>query len=606
MPKIKFRNFTRGWYPMGARDQVPENTARRAEGIAPVKSTVLKSRWGSTLVSAVDAHSLHKFNNIRFAGVDATYMRLDTGAVLKTGLDGTRLTGVRIPPTSGKPDWWFVAGGTLMFKVSPEGEVSQWGIDAPPNGFTATLVARETKTIDMMEAAGGWTGASATLADEATIKQEGTNSMKMTVVASTTGTATKAITVDLSAYASGAVSPDEDFVEVWLRLDHPENVDQIQVSFDLVGGAFATDSYVRTVLVSSKVTSDGVGTVSEFVGQESEIFTATDSPLDRQTILEQIGVVTIPQSTDTWTQLRIPKSTFRRSGGNTALTWANVVAARFTVQTNALGSAIAYWDQMRLGGGVGMQGTYKYKVCYLNTKSGSRSNPNSATFTVTDVNRQKVRFTNLPISTDPQVDARELYRTVGNGTLYFRVATIADNTTTTHDDAAADFAGLDSQTTNLMESFELQTDNLVPSGSWDDTFGPYAGSVWWCRSGDPGDQGRVFYSAQGRAESQEGFIDVSGDDDPTQRGVVWNGSLYIFTSSALYQIVGTNPFTFRKVYGAPGTLWPDSVVPTPYGIVYLAHDSLRLFNGALSLPFAQEAVNLLFKGETLEDISFVE
>ena len=99
---------------------------------------------------------------------------------------------------------------------------------------------------------------------------------------------------------------------------------------------------------------------------------------------------------------------------------------------------------------------------------------------------------------------------------------------------------------------------------------------------------------------------MSGDDDPTQRGVVWNGSLYIFTSSALYQIVGTNPFTFRKVYGAPGTLWPDSVVPTPYGIVYLAHDSLRLFNGALSLPFAQEAVNLLFKGETLEDVAFVE
>ena len=104
-----------------------------------------------------------------------------------------------------------------------------------------------------METAGGWTSANATLADEATIQQEGTNSMKMTVVADTIGEANKAITVDLSVFSGPVTSPDADFIECWVFVDNPANIEFLQVVFNIGTGTYTDNFFTYTIPVAARL-----------------------------------------------------------------------------------------------------------------------------------------------------------------------------------------------------------------------------------------------------------------------------------------------------------------------------------------------------------------
>ena len=273
-----------GLWLTGSPESMPKGGLRRTKGLHRLRTTTLRSRWGSTLIHSLNAHSLFRFNDVRFQGVGTILYR--AGVSILTGLNGTRLSFVKMPPTvdvdltvTPIADYLFVTGGGLARKVDSAGAVTNWGITAPPNGFTAAKVAQKSKAIDAMEAAAGWTGSNATLADEGTIKQEGTNSMKMTVAASTIGTASKAITVDLSIFGAGEASPDEDYIAVWIRVDNPINLEYLQIQFDISGAAFATNFYSRTISAKTEIPpasqfiTQQVGVASlDDVGSDEELF----------------------------------------------------------------------------------------------------------------------------------------------------------------------------------------------------------------------------------------------------------------------------------------------------------------------------------------------
>ncbi len=633
MPRIRWRIFTKGLWAMGARDNQPEGTLRRASGIAPVKTTALRSRWGSSVLFNRTAHSLYRFADARFAG-DSVFFYRD-GAQIHHGLNGGRLAFLKMPPTFQKDDFLFVAGGGTQFKSSMTGSTSTWGIYAPPDGFTATKVTGETVAIDRMELASTWTAVSATLADEGTIKQEGTQSMKMTVVAATTGTATKAITVDLTTYASGRTSPDQDFIECWVRVDNPANLEHLQLAFDVSSGGvadFSTDFYVRTVVASNAFAASGetntqvlgVGDVPRITNNEPEFILVerfdnlesggvqasivpVPNPnfISRQeqiAIQEQLGQTTISVASGVWVKLRLPKSTFNRSGGGTG-TFANVRAVQLVAKTNARGTVIVYWDDLKLAGGAGMQGRYRYRVTFKNSVTGHRSNPNSTTVEVLNVERQPVTLASLPVSLDAQVDQREIWRTVGGGVRFFLADRIANNTATSYEDRVADYIGLHDTATTFLQSVELPLDNDPPPASHRDTWGPHAGRGWWARISDTGLKGAIAFSPIGRPESVEDQLILTSDDDPTQKGVTWNGSNWVFVESGIFEIAGTGPFLARRVFGAPGTTEPLTVIPTPYGIAYLAHDGVRLFNGVQSSLVGFDALGLIFRGEGLDGLA---
>jgi hypothetical protein len=485
-----------------------------------------------------------------------------------------------------------------------------------------------------METAAAWTAVSCVLADEAVIKQQGTNAMKMTVAASTTGTATKAITVDLATFGSGVDSPEEDFISLWVRVDHPERVEALTLSFDVAGTVFAADYYVRDVVPSEQRVAPGqlstqTGGIAAYryspqAGQtvavlpdantgEWRLFTISpDGGISQQVhdpavLAEFQGGATqsfLPATLDTWTFVRLPKSTFARVGGG-AGTWATVQAVKIQMRTNALGEAIAYLDAMHAQGGVGLQGTYTYHVTYLNAVTGTRSNPNPTPVVVPTVARGGVTLTNLPESTDPQVTHVEIFRTVGNGTLHFKVGEVTNGTALWVDEVS-DAATLDSRPdVALMTDIELPFDNLRPDDAWDDVFGPYAGCLFWTRSPNAGERGKVFFSPPGRTEVAGGYITISSDDEPALKGVVFNGSAYVWTTKGVYQIIGAGPFSSRRVYGVPGTLWPLAIALTPYGVAYLANDGPRIFDGNTSKLIANAPISLLFRDESVENIRFV-
>lgn len=241
-----------------------------------------------------------------------------------------------------------------------------------------------------------------------------------------------------------------------------------------------------------------------------------------------------------------------------------------------------------------LNAVYKYKVVFKNRTSGSRSNPNSGEVSITATNDQ-VDLTNIPVSSDPQVDGREIYRTVGGGERYFLLTELTDNTTTSYTDNAADSA---------LDTFELQQDNIPPEDTYDDCWGPYAGLMWWCRNSTSTERGRTYYSALSRPEAVRSSIEVSNNDDPTQKGLVWDGSNYVFTEKGLYQILGdAEPFVPVKREGIPGTINPFSVKGTPYGIIYKALDGIRLFDGNTSRLIGFDAIGPLLRGESAENLT---
>ena len=617
---IEIDSGDRGLWVNGSKDTAPNGALRRARGLHSVRTNTIRSRFSDSTVSNIGgAIALYRFDDVRYQATASALYR-NSGLIASGAQD--RPSFMRMPPTASVVDYLFVANGIVTRKIDAAGNVTNWGIAPPPDGFTATKGSQLVKTIDDFQTAAGWTTVNCSVSDEATIKQFGTNSMQVDVAANTMASVTKALTLDLTDF-SGTLSPIEDFIELWLRVDNPQNVNFVDIQFDVSGAAFNTDFYQYRVfgqtnpLVASQnfEQTKGLGDVPG-LGSTDDFGTAVDviafggvqSSFNFFGDLLESAQPDFLETPGAWTRLRIPKKLFPK-GGASSNDWSDVAALRLIISTNAgTAGTTVYFDRARLVGSVGMQGTYKYAVTFRNSVTGTRSNANATPVTITNVERQFVTLASLPVSADSQVNQREIWRTYGGGAIYFRAAVINDNTTTTFEDHVADYIGLNSASgVDTLENVQLPDDNLVPQVTTGDTWGPYAGRAWWCRDSAAGAGGRVYYSPAGRAEAVQGFVDVTNDDDPTQKGITWNGANWVFTESKLFKIEGTNePFLSREVFGVPGTSQPHTVIATPFGIIYQSYDGIRAFNGTSAPLVAPEPVQVLFRGEASENLTAFE
>ena len=629
---------------MGPRDEAPAGTLRRARGVARLPRRSIRSRWGTELATALAAHSIHRFDGSRYYGVAGDFYR--SGSIINEGLQSgfdTRLMFAIAPPTDGTENYLFVTGGSGLFKVRSTGTTSLWGIARPPNGFTATKQQARSKGVKFIEDSSGWTAVNTVLQADAAIRAVGAASMRMEVSANTIGQATSlsGSVVDLTAYDGGGTSPDQDYIAAWVRIDNPKHLEKIQIQFGLAGAvadaaaSFNSDFFTRAIdatpeqFGSTSLVDAVVGiaqtplspsdTVWEDVlvhpsqpgEQAGEGVISFPIPptthLRRQQVAVATGQTTVTRALGTWTHLRIPKLLFERSGDTTELNWSDVVAVRLSVHTNNIGSVFAYWDDIEVLGGAGMAGEYRYHITFLNTLTGTRSNPNTDSVLVEAVSRQPIALAGLPVSPDSQVDAREVWRTLGGGHRFFRAFIVRNNTVTAIQDRVADVLAMDDATSLALEPVELPRDNNPPPHTLNAVFGPSAGRMFWCRDTDTGHKGRVYYSPVGRTEAVEGWINVSSDGDPTQTGVMWNGLPYVFTEQRIYRILGTDPpFMPNEVSGAPGTTKPSTVRASPHGILYVAHDGPRVFNGLMSVRLGDLSAGALFQGEALEGVAAFE
>lgn len=598
---------------------------RHARGLHETCLRELRPAPGNTLLyaSGANAHTIARFNDKRYFAVGGTLY--ENGTSILTGLNGSRLTLTRIPPGNTQPDQLFVSRGGLLRKISTASVVTQWGIAAPPNGFTVALAAQLTKTIELFEVAADWTVSPGTVtaSNEATIKQEGANALKVTVPVNTLAILTKALVRDLSQFAASADSSNEDFVELWVRIDgDSQALDYLTLRFDVGGGDFAANYYEFKILPASLLfnTQDlsGIG-LTPAVDASPDIFIGDNgggegsdgivaNPGPDSLGAEQVGDSAMGAdvgaftSSAVWSRIRLLKSMFHRSGSS-ANTWANVAAMQLMIKTNTIAAITCYLDFARMRGGAGMLGDYQSLVTFDNTATGARSNSNPTAVTTLQNDRQRLNYAGLPISTDPQVNARTLWRTLGNGKRFFREKVIANNSATTYTSRVADFVGLwTNASSEILYLPELPTDNTQPDSTHADFIYDQA-SVFWL-SAASSKQGRVYYSPAGRPEAQRGFIQVCQDDLPLSRLVIWNRARYAIGEGGWWRLDGSEPYTSYHFQGIPGVLAAQAwtLVPTPYGIVYQALDGLRIFNGSQSSLLQFERIGPLFRGEASEQL----
>lgn len=426
--------------------------------------------------------------------------------------------------------------------------------------------------------------------------------------------------LDLTVHESGDASPLEDYIFFWFKIDPFTSSKILEVFFysgndERNHARFAMRTENKQVPASLK----GIASILEVKNAQTDILDRTDlnSQADINKTLESISEKAWIVQTEEVQFASLPKKIFSTAGD---FSWSDVHRIAFIFQSLSGGDEVYIGDVLLVGGGKvemgvaepetsrgGMQGTYKYRVTFRNTTTGNRSNPGPVTQIARNVNRGYVELTGLPLSDDSQVNAREIWRTVGDGLRFFKIAQINDNTTEIYDDQVADYAGLDSQPgITVMSSEELPLDNDVPDATFDHHIIHKLTAFWI--SSTAAKSGRMYYSPIGRPEAQKGYIDVSSAGNPLRRLVVHQGVRYIFSESTVYRIQGDDPYFSYEIAGVPGVSFAArrTVVSTPFGICWQAHDGIRAFDGNVSKLINFDPVGKIFRGESAENLSAFE
>ncbi len=230
-----------------------------------------------------------------------------------------------------------------------------------------------------------------------------------------------------------------------------------------------------------------------------------------------------------------------------------IISYRFEVITNNATDVVNLrWDRMyttdegRVTAADGASGTdqltagaYQYKATFV-TKYGHESNASPIRSVTVATTGNDVALTNIPTSTDPQVIARKLYRTVSDGNIFLFFKRIEDNTTTTHTDTTAD---LSLGNTSPPDAGDVNDDNSPPIR---------AGIVKvWKRTvflaGVPDNPYTVFFSEDNEGESFPALNVVTLDSKITGMYETLSG-LVVETEDGKWQVIGNNPdFDFDKV-----------------------------------------------------------
>lgn len=426
--------------------------------------------------------------------------------------------------------------------------------------------------------------------------------------------------IDLTVHTSGDESPLEDLITFWFRFSPSAANKQLDVFF-YSGADLRNYAYYKLKTESKPAPANvrGLASILEVKNAQNELLARDDfvSEADRNDTLTTIAEKTWIINTAEAQFATIPKKLFWTSE---SFSWSSIFRIGFIFQSLQNNDEVCVGDVLLVGGGKdesgagtadksrgGIQGTYRYRVTFLNTTTGNRSNPGSVTQIARDVNRGYVQLTDIPTSADSQVDAREIWRTMGDGTRFFKIDTIEDNSTTTYDDQVADYAGLDNRAgVKIMTTEELPLDNDVPDATFDQHIIDRLTAFWISSTSTK--SGRVYYSPIGRPESQKGFIDVSGSGDPLQRLIMYQGVRFVFSESKLFRIAGDDPYISYEIHGVPGVSFASrrTVVATPFGICWQAQDGIRICNGTSSRLLSFDPIGKIFRGENAENFNAFE
>ena len=181
-----------------------------------------------------------------------------------------------------------------------------------------------------------------------------------------------------------------------------------------------------------------------------------------------------------------------------------------------------------------LTGNYKLVVCYVKDIGEGmyiESQPSPAVGPVS-VNNGWLKWTNIPVSTDPDVVKRTLYRTVANGEIYYYLATIEDNTTTTYEDHNFDEALGD----------ELDENRVPPPNC--DFITEMNGTTYYV--GLKTEQHKIAYSTQGYPYYVPALnrLEVGTGKDKFTGVLRAENTLLLFKANEIWALMGVDATTF--------------------------------------------------------------
>jgi hypothetical protein len=398
-----------------------------------------------------------------------------------------------------------IGSGDEMVKYDGH-EITNWGVEAP--GLTATEVEAFSSTT-------GWTGTNASLLAETTTTFDG-SSLRMTQGNSATAaTMIKTLSSTFDGQ-SGEASRVQQYIYI-----NPTSYDNLATSGAAVQLWYSSD------------TGSVANNMYRFDFRIGEL---------------------VPG----WNRLTC-SFTAAPSGNTGSSAGTLTVSAIKTIQLGINAAAtdsevVVYWDKLdtlELGAPTGTftdnsgsvftnnatNGIWNYRVTYV-TKYGLESNAGTA---LEMDNRgdsdtwASVVLAGIPVSSDSQVIARRIYRTIGNGGTFLRLATINDNVTTTYTDTTSD-GSLGTQTPPILGSTALGKDNARP---------PKCGIVAeWKKTiflaGDPQNPTKLYFSRDAVGEAVP-FLNQFDFPERITGIFKSNFGLVVCTETSFWRVTGNNP-----------------------------------------------------------------
>lgn len=320
-----FISFDKGFWQAPARHLLPEGALLEALNVVPDETGALITRAGHTPIlgplDQLDVHSLFVAYTrtqtiLRYQGAGHTLYR--NGSAILGPLSGNRIDFATMRGNNEQTLYTFFANEEETLRVKDNGTtVSKWGIDPPSHAPTVSLNSQVITVIDDFDSNPvSYTGTNVTLTRDTTYFQESTASLQAVVAAGVTGVATDVITaVDLTTFAGGIPSLDDDPILLWIAVDLLANLDRIEIAFNFSSGTQFIDGYYTATIFASDLS----------------------------------------QSDNDWSHMALPKTIFAKvgtaSGG-----WAAINGIRLQISANDNGPVTVHFDLMQLIGSVAIGG----------------------------------------------------------------------------------------------------------------------------------------------------------------------------------------------------------------------------------------------------------
>lgn len=380
---------------------------------------------------------------------------------------------------------------------------------------------------------------------------------------------------------------DDDEFHFWMYASDPAAIDEIVVAIDVNGGDFSSDYYTVTlpasILQPSRFSWTFVRirrrTIGDMVVENNTqyIEALRQSREARDAGDEQRAIMLEQQMAELRELLLVRTPGFTRMGSTEGKDWSTAEAVRFQVRVNE--SCDVHFDQAEFFGGVNanMSGTYQWFVTF-DTDDGHESNPSPASAELT-LDKRAAALTGLPVSLDPQVTRKHIYRAGGSLGKAWRVLTVDNGVDNVVDNIS------DEQTQVIATEMEEDHD---PAPACSFAIGAYGrilafsseefpSRFWWTPVG------RHWYFPGASADENEAanWIDAGEDGDNILAATHRGNTVNIYKNRTIWRLPGDpDAFDPELTNSTKGTVGRKSVANAGTVDYFVATDGLYRFNGS--------------------------